>query len=274
MSQSKLPALILPIDPHSCAGGSPTRVRHLQLELAVDFTSHTLSGIATWQLVNPESATEIFFDVRDLTVEAVVTLDAAGAASETRYHLGPVHAVLGQALQVALPYGTAAVRITYRTSPTAAALQWLAPDQTAGTEPFLFTQSQAILARTWVPCQDSPGIRFTYEATVRVPAHLLALMSAENPQHLNSTGEYRFRMAQPIPSYLLALAVGDLAFAPLSHRTGVYAEPATLPGATAEFGDLEQMVKAAEQLYGPYRWERYDLLVLPPYLPFRRHGKP
>ena len=268
MSQSRHPAQILPIDPHSCASDSPTRVRHLQLKLAVDFTKHTLSGIATWQLLNPDSATEIFFDTRDLTVEAVETLDATGAASDTRYHLGPVDAVLGQALQVGLPNGTAAVRITYRTSPTAAALQWLTPNQTAGTEPFLFTQSQAILARTWVPCQDSPGIRFTYEATVRVPAHLLALMSAENPQQLDSAGEYCFRMVQPIPSYLLALAVGDLAFVPLSHRTGIYAEPATLHDATFEFSDLEQMVTAAEQLYGPYRWERYDLLVLPPSFPF------
>ena len=176
--------------------------------------------------------------------------------------------MLGQALRVALPPGTTAVRIHYRTAPTAAALQWLAPAQTTGPQPFLFTQSQAILARTWLPCQDSPGIRFTYEATVRVPAHLLALMSAENPQQLSPTGEYHFRMAQPIPAYLMALAVGDLSFAPLSNRTGIYAEPATLPMATYEFADLEQMVAAAEQLYSPYRWERYDLLVLPPSFPF------
>ncbi|MDQ2769730.1 MAG: M1 family metallopeptidase [Bacteroidota bacterium] len=256
------------IDPHSCAAGSPARVQHLELDLRIDFATRTLAGRATWQLAGLPASGEIYFDTRDLTIEAVETLTGDSQATNADFTLAPADAVLGQALRVTLPAGTTAVRITYRTVPEAAALQWLAPDQTAGTSPFLFTQSQAILARTWLPCQDSPGIRFTYEATVRVPAHLLALMSAENPQERNSTGEYHFRMSQPIPAYLMALAVGDLTFAPLSHRTGIYAEPVTLPEATYEFADLEQMVAAAEQLYGPYRWERYDLLVLPPSFPF------
>ncbi|WP_460619279.1 M1 family metallopeptidase [Hymenobacter ruber] len=259
---------VLPTDPHSHAGSSPVRVRHLALVLTVDFDQHILTGTATWDLANPRAATELVVDIRDLTIESVEALDTAGQATATDFTLGTPDAVLGQALRIALQPATTAVRIRYRTAPQAAALQWLKPEQTAGTEPFLFTQSQAILARTWLPCQDSPGIRFTYEATVRVPAHLLALMSAENPQQLSPTGEYHFRMAQPIPAYLMALAVGDLAFAPLSGRTGIYAEPATLPIATHEFADLENMVAAAEQLYGPYRWERYDLLVLPPSFPF------
>ena len=160
--------------------------------------------------------------------------------------------------------------IRYRTAPGAAALQWLAPAQTAGgRQPFLFTQSQAILARTWLPCQDSPGVRFTYEADISCPPDLLALMSAaDNPQHRSALGRYHFRQPHPIPAYLMALAVGDLAFAPLSTRTGLYAEPVTLPLATSEFVDLEKMVAAAEALYGPYRWGRYDLLVLPPSFPF------
>ncbi|MDB5267096.1 MAG: aminopeptidase, partial [Hymenobacter sp.] len=267
-STSDLAPAALPTDPHSSAGSSPVRVRHLALALTVDFDQHTLAGTATWHLANPGAAPEFVLDTRDLTIEAVEAFDAAGQATLTDFTLGSPDAILGRALRVTLMPATTAVRIRYRTAPHAAALQWLKPEQTAGTEPFLFTQSQAILARTWLPCQDSPGIRFTYEATVRVPAHLLALMSAENPQALSPTGEYHFRMAQPIPAYLMALAVGDLAFAPLSGRTGIYAEPATLPVATHEFTDLENMVAAAEQLYGPYRWERYDLLVLPPSFPF------
>ena len=258
----------LPPDPHSYAGTSPVRVCHLNLDLRVDFEAHTLTGAATWQLANPGAGTEVVFDCRDLTITAVEALDADGGASTTEYSLASADTVLGQALHVAVQADTVAVRLRYRTAPTAAALQWLAPSQTAGTEPFLFTQSQAILARTWLPCQDSPGIRFTYDARVRVPAHLLALMSAANPQQHSATGEYTFSMAQPIPAYLMALAVGDLVFAPLSVRTGVYAEPATLATATHEFADLENMVAAAEELYGPYRWERYDLLVLPPSFPF------
>ena len=261
-------ASLLPIDPHSYASASPVRVTHLALELAVDFEQQVLTGTAIWRLSHTAGAQEAVFDTRDLTIEAVEALDDANQATSAGFELGVPDAVLGQALRVALAPGTTALRIHYRTAPTAAALQWLAPTQTAGTEPFLFTQSQAILARTWLPCQDSPGIRFTYEATVRVPVHLLALMSASNPQQRNGTGEYFFRMDQPIPAYLMALAVGDLAFAPLSGHTGIYAEPATLPAATYEFDDLENMVAAAEQLYGPYRWERYDLLVLPPSFPF------
>ncbi|MFD1468690.1 leukotriene A4 hydrolase C-terminal domain-containing protein [Hymenobacter caeli] len=261
-----MPTAALPPDPHSHAGDAPARVRHLALALTVDFATRTLAGTATWHLA--ESAGDaLVLDTRGLAVDAV-TLGPGPEGPALPFTLGPADPVLGQALRIDLPPGAAAVAVRYRAGPGAAALQWLAPEQTAGSEPFLFTQSQAVLARTWLPCQDSPGIRFTYEATVRVPPHLLALMSAENPQRRDPSGTYRFRMAQPIPAYLMALAVGDLAFAPLSGRTGVYAEPATLAAATHEFADLEKMVAAAEQLYGPYRWERYDLLVLPPSFPF------
>ena len=266
-SPSSLPQLS-PADPHTFSGASPVRVRHLALDLRVDFDARRLSGTATWQLANPAAGTEVVFDVRELSIAAVEVLDEEGRPAPVAFSLGAPDAVLGQALRVPLGPGAAAVRIAYHTPPAAAALQWLAAGQTAGPEPFLFTQSQAILARTWLPCQDSPGIRFTYEARVQVPPHLLALMSAENPQQRSADWHYHFRMTQPIPAYLLALAVGDLSFAPLSARTGIYAEPATLAAATHEFTDLESMVTAAEQLYGAYRWERYDLLVLPPSFPF------
>jgi aminopeptidase N len=252
-------------------------VQHLRLHLAVDFTSRTLAGTATWLLAEapagpaPDATAEFILDTRDLQIEHVSLGETAdGPAAD--YHLDPTDSVLGQALRIPLSAGTAAVCIAYRTVPEAAALQWLNPAQTAGEHPFLFTQSQAILARTWLPCQDSPGIRFTYEATVEIlgqeRGQLLALMSAENPLATAPDGRYQFRMAQPIPAYLMALAVGRLDCAPLSERTGIYAEPATLARATYEFADLEQMVAAAEQLYGPYGWGRYDLLVLPASFPF------
>jgi aminopeptidase N len=254
-------------DPHSYARPADVQVRHLALALQVDFASRTLQGQATWQLTNHTGTTELWLDARTLRIEAV-TLDGP-TGEPTTFALGTDDPIRGQSLCIAIRPDTRAVTIRYQTLPEAAALQWLSPAQTAGREqPFLFTQSQAILARTWLPCQDSPGVRFTYEARVQVPAHLLALMSAENPQQLSPSGEYSFRMEQPIPSYLMALAVGNVEFTPLSTRTGIYAEPATLPSATHEFVDLEKMVGAAEELYGPYRWGRYDLLVLPPSFPF------
>ncbi|KAA9327456.1 M1 family metallopeptidase [Hymenobacter busanensis] len=258
-------APLLATDPHSCARPAEAVVRHLSLNLTVDFAGRTLHGEAAWQVEVQPGTTELWLDTRDLHIEAVLL----NGASPTDFTLGESDAVLGQSLRIALQPDTHTVTLRYRTSPEAAALQWLTPEQTAGkTHPFLFTQSQAILARTWIPCQDSPGVRFTYEARVQVPGELLALMSAENPQALNTTGSYSFRMPQPVPSYLMALAVGNLEFAALSGRTGIYAEPTTLPAATHEFADLENMVAAAEKLYGPYRWERYDLLVLPPSFPF------
>ena len=267
------PALSLP-DPHSYATTSARQPVHLQLALTVDFATRTLAGAATWHLAEPAApATELVLDTRDLLINGVgLGVDPAGPAAT--YALATAaDPVLGRALRIAVPAGVAAVRVAYRTSPGAAALQWLEPAQTAGEHPFLFTQSQAILARTWLPCPDSPSCRFSYEATVELagPARgqLLALMSAaDNPQTTAPDGRYHFRQPNPVPAYLLALAVGQLNFAPLSPRAGVYAEPATLPAARHEFADLERMVAAAEQLYGPYRWGRFDLLVLPPSFPF------
>ncbi len=255
-------------DPHSYARPAEAVVRHLSLHLTVDFTRRQLRGTATLDLTTAAGATEVVLDTRGLAVEAV-WLDAPGGTAAA-FHLGADQPFLGQSLHIAIRPDTRRVVVRYATNPVGAdALQWLEPAQTAGKrQPLLFTQSQAILARTWVPIQDSPGIRFTYDARVEVPTHLLALMSATNPTERRADGVYTFTMAQPIPAYLLALAVGDLAFRATGPRTGVYAEPASLEAAAWEFVDLEKMVVAAEALYGPYRWERYDLLLLPPSFPF------
>ncbi len=256
------------VDSHSFARPHEAVVRHLSLHLVVDFEQKQLSGTATLDLITAPGATEVVLDTRGLTVEAV-TLDSP-AGPPTEFHLGAAVPFLGQPLTVSIRPDTRRVVVRYRTAAEGAdALQWLNPEQTAGRrQPLLFTQSQAILARTWVPIQDSPGIRFTYDARIQVPTHLLALMSATNPTERRADGVYTFKMPQPIPAYLLALAVGDLAFRATGPRTGVYAEPASLEAAAWEFVDLEKMVGAAEELYGPYRWEQYDLLLLPPSFPF------
>jgi aminopeptidase N len=254
------------MDPHSCARPDEAAVEHLSLDLAVDFDRRKLAGRATLRLARRPDARRLLLDTRDLDVRNVTLGEGGGPARPERGAGGPP---LGRPLAVELAPGTRTVEIEYETSPSAAAVQWLEPRQTAGgKQPFLFTQSQAILARTWVPCQDTPGVRMTYDATVRVPKGLLAVMSAENPSARAADGVYRFRMPQAIPSYLLALAVGDLEFRSMGPRTGVYAEPATAARAAHEFAETERMIDAAEKLYGPYLWGRYDLLVLPPSFPF------
>lgn len=254
-----------PADVHSYARPAEAFVTHLDLDITVDFASQTISGEAQYQIQNEGKSNLIILDSRNLDIQKVL-LDGQ---QETRFALGAEQPYLGQALEISIQPTTRTITIVYRTSPGAAALQWLEPQQTAGGNyPFLFTQSQAVLARTWIPCQDSPGIRFTYNARVRVPKGMMAVMSAENPTKKNADGLYKFSMRQPIPSYLMALAVGDLVFESLGEQTGVYAEPATIKMAAHEFAELDNMLDAAERLYGAYQWGRYDLLVLPPSFPF------
>jgi leukotriene-A4 hydrolase len=250
-------------DVHSFARPDEAAVRHLTLNLTVDFEREQLAGSATLQ-IDHRGAAELVLDTNGLTISRV-TLDSG---KDARFALGEPVKVLGRSLTIPIEKTTKSVHIDYTSSPDAAAVQWLTPEQTAGGKhPFLFTQSQAILARTWVPCQDTPGVRMTYEATIRVPRGLLAVMSAENPTEMTD-GLYHFKMPQPIPSYLLALAVGDLAFRPLGRNSGVYAEKPVIEAAAYELADTQKMIEAAEKLYGPYRWGQYDILVLPPSFPF------
>ncbi len=253
-------------DVHSFADPSKAVVKHLDLDIKVDFDTKLISGKASWTIENPSKGDEIIFDARNLKISKVTLGDDE---KEAAFSLGDDTKFLGQALKVKIDETTAKVNIYYTNSADAAAVQWLNPQQTAGKKyPFMFTQSQAILARTWIPCQDSPGIRFTYNAKVAVPKDLLALMSAENPQQKNADGIYTFKQPNAIPSYLMALAVGDMAFKAVDNRTGVYAEPVTLNKAAYELADMGKMTTAAEKIYGPYKWGRYDVLVLPPSFPF------
>lgn len=253
-------------DIHSFSRPDEVVVKHLDLDLTVDFEKRQINGRATLDLENRTGADHLILDTRDLTIHRVTLGDGE---EEAAFVLGENVEHMGRPLEIDIQPGTSRVNVYYSTSPDAAALQWLAPAQTAGGEyPFLFTQSQAILARTWIPLQDTPGVRMTYHARVRTDPGLLAVMSAENPTKKDGTGIYEFDMQQPVPSYLMALAVGDLEFREIGPRTGVYAEPSVVEQAAWEFANMENMVEVAESLYGPYRWERYDVIVLPPSFPF------
>ncbi|HEX2893553.1 MAG TPA: M1 family metallopeptidase [Marmoricola sp.] len=253
-----------PDDPHSYSRPGRVAVRHLELDLDVDFDARRLSGSVRLDLDrHTAGATDLVLDTWQIEVLAVTDADGAPLGHDVGQH----DPILGCPLTIAIGSADSVV-VRYRTHPDARAVQWLDPAQTSSGQPFLFTQSEAILARSWVPLQDTPSVRFSYDATVRVPPHLLALMSAENPVERNDTGTYRFSMPQPVPSYLMALAVGDVEFRTLGPRSGVYAEPSVVERAAWEFADTERMMAAVERLFGPYRWDRYDLLVAPPSFPF------
>jgi leukotriene-A4 hydrolase len=245
-------------DPHSFSKPAEAKVTHLSWKASVDFNTKKINAVASWKIETAPEANIILLDTKGLIIQKV-TLDNDQPGE---FRLAEEDPILGRALAVLIRPTTKNINIYYETSPEAEALQWLSPQQTAGKKfPFLFTQSQAILARSWVPTQDSPGIRFTYDAEVTVPKDLIALMSASNPKEKNSTGVYSFEMKQPISSYLLAMAVGDVTFKPISNRSGIYAEPSLVDTAAWEFADLEKMIAGAEELYGPYQWERYDVIV-------------
>ena len=253
------------IDPHSFSKPNEVVVRHLHLDVRVDFQQKKIIGKASLQIQNKAGMDKLYLDTNGLSISKVTLDDAV----ESSFTLGKAIASVGQALIVSIRPETKVVHVEYSTNPEAAALQWLDPAQTEDKKhPFLFTQSQAILARSWIPCQDTPSVRMTYSAKVQVPPNLLAVMSAENPTNKNASGLYEFHMPQPIPSYLLALAVGDIAFRATGERTGVYAEPSVVEKAAWEFAETPQMMDTVEQLYGPYRWGRYDLIVLPPSFPW------
>jgi leukotriene-A4 hydrolase len=261
-------------DAHSYANTSEFRTTHIALDLSADFVTRRLSGyvdltIERWD----DDATELILDTRDLDIKSVELQSAASASSAKfsalKFKLGETDATLGTPLQIALPAKfnakTFVVRISYQTSPGASGLQWLTPAQTAGKQqPYVYSQSEAIHARSWIPLQDTPAVRLTYDAHIRTPPQLLAVMSAGNEVNTPRDGDYTFHMPQLIPSYLIALGIGDLQFKAIGERTGVYAEQVTVNAAANEFADVESMVLACEKLFGPYRWERYDVLILPP----------
>ncbi|HEY4587076.1 MAG TPA: M1 family metallopeptidase [Brevundimonas sp.] len=271
---ASVPATAYVNDPHSWARPAEARVTHVDLDLAADFAAKTLSGKATLDVTGRPGATEVVLDAKMLDIKAVT--DAAGRPLD--WSLGAADPIKGQPLSVRLPAfrggETQKLVIAYATRPDASALQWLSPQQTAGGQkPYLFSQGQAILTRTWIPTQDSPGIRQSYTARITAPADLTVVMSAEQltPQGEAAgagTKAWRFKLDNPIPPYLIAIGVGDLAFAPFDERTGVWTEPSRLQSAQWELEPTAKMVDAAEALYGPYRWGRYDLLVLPPSFPF------
>lgn len=257
-------------DHHSAARLDEVRIKHLYLDLDVQFDKQQLAGFADLSLDwKKPGAGRLDLDTRDLSIDRVLVKTDASKWQRASFSLGARNAIKGQALTIRFAGNPSLVRIHYRTSPKASGLQWLSPEQTLGKQkPFMFSQAQAAHARSFVPLQDTPAVRFTYSAHVNAPAGIRVVMSADNDPNATGEGGYRFNMPQPIPSYLLAIAAGDLAFQSIGPRSGVYTEPGRLAAAAKEFEDTEAMIAATERLYGPYRWGRYDLLILPPSFPF------
>lgn len=254
------------VDPHSFARPDQAVVKHIDLNLTVDFAAQQLSGSAQLQIENISGGSQLILDDAGYVIEKVTLNKEKHPA---KFEVGKPEPFLGNPLVITIEPDTNEIDITYHTGKDASALEWLKPEQTLDKKgPYLFTQGEPIRTRSWIPCQDTPSVRTTYNATIKVPPGLMAVMSAQNPQQLSKDGIYHFVMPQPIPSYLIALAVGNIEFRPTGKRSGVYSEPSLVDKAAWEFADTEKLMAAAESIYGPYRWDRYDVLVLPPSFPY------
>lgn len=250
-------------DMHTFSNYDKVTTTHLNWDVDVNFKSKSISGIATWNFTNPSKSKYIVFDTYDLTIKKIKVNN-----KEVQYFLTPFTEAYGSGLSIPINEKDTVVAIEYETGKKATALQWLAPSQTAGKLlPYLFTQCESIHARSLLPCQDVPANRITYHAIVGVPKGMMAVMSAKNPTEKREDGIYEFDMEIPVPTYLIALAVGDIEYKAIDARSGVYTEPSMLAKAAEELSDIPAMMKAAEELGGPYRWGKYDVLIAPPSFP-------
>lgn len=257
-------------DPHSFSNFTLVSHPELRLDLTADFDKQQLQGFVELKLDwhHPDTR-QLVLDSRDLSIEKVMGQSAEGRWHRLSHSFGDKSPHHGQALLIEFPAQFPIVRIYYHTSPQASGLQWLTKEQSSEKQqPFMYSQSQSIHARSWIPLQDTPAVRLNYQARIRTPKQLLAVMGADNSANTEKDGDYFFRMPQAIPAYLIALAIGDLEFKAMSDRTGVYAEKVWLDKAVAEFSDTEQMMQVATAMYGDYPWGRYDLLILPASFPF------
>jgi len=253
------------MDYHTLSNYKEVPITHCSLQLNVDFDQRRLSGSVTHLISNDKKSSQLVLDTKYLQIDSIA--DQNGG--DLSFNYGENDELLGLPLIIQLNDNTEKVQIWYSTTDKSEALDWLVPEQTAGKDyPFMYTQGQSIFTRSWIPIQDSPGLRVTYSADVQVPTGLFPVMSASNPQTTNDDNMYHFEMQQPISPYLIALAVGNLEFRSIDHRTGVYAEPSMLEACANELVDMGRMVDVAEDLYGEYDWDRYDVIVLPPSFPF------
>ncbi|MGH9868721.1 MAG: M1 family metallopeptidase [Candidatus Polarisedimenticolia bacterium] len=267
-AEAEAVAKAAPGDIHSYARPEQVRVTHVDMDLNVDFPARVLKGTAVLHLKRDDPKAPLRLDSRSLDLKAVRVGREGGQLAGATWMVRDPDPILGSEVVVQLTPDADRVAIEYVTSPEASGLQWLEPSQTAGGKhPYMYSQSQAIHARSWIPCQDSPAVRVTYDAKVQVAPPLKAVMGARKGA-ATGPGTFSFTMPHAIPSYLIAIGVGDVALGEVGARTGVWTEPSMLKRSVAEFADMEKMLHAIEPVYGPYRWERYDTLVLPPSFPF------
>ncbi|KAM3963295.1 leukotriene A-4 hydrolase-like [Aphomia sociella] len=266
-SQTCALGALSPLDPSSYSKPDLAVIKHVSLDWNVDFEKKVLDGSAVLNFEVLQNVREVILDVRNLTIDKIELEDG----SPLQYKVSDEVPNFGSKLTITLPKPAAVgeklkIKIKYSTAPSASALQWLEPNQTSGKKhPYLYSQCQPVHARSILPCQDTPAVKFTFDAEVTAPEDFTVLMGALRNKTKNS--KTTFRQLVPIPSYLIALAVGVLENRTLGPRSQVWSEKEEIERCAWEFAETEKYLQAAEKLCGKYLWKQYDLLVLPPSFP-------
>ena len=264
----------VPKDVSSQSNPHEISISHMDLDILIDFPNKSVKGHAdlTLKIQDPNS-TRLVLDVTTLKIKSVTDLSDNQALKTS---LAEPNKILGTAFTIELgkkytESDKPKLRIAFETVPEATALQWLDPSQTLGKKhPYMFSQCEEIHARSLIPCQDTPAVKFTFTAKVSVPKPLRALIGGilikeETDGELNV---YHYEQKIPIPSYLFAIAGGDISYVDISPRIRAYCEEGYLEQSKYEFEPADKLLQAAEELLTPYEWIRYDVLVLPPSFPF------
>eukprot|EP01100_Stratorugosa_tubuloviscum_P012186 TRINITY_DN565_c0_g1_i2.p1 TRINITY_DN565_c0_g1~~TRINITY_DN565_c0_g1_i2.p1 ORF type:complete len:559 (-),score=219.15 TRINITY_DN565_c0_g1_i2:432-2063(-) len=261
-------------------------INHYDFHFVCDFEQQKLFSkvnLHFHQTQSPTQISKIFLDVLQLNINKIELLNSKQSSSNVTltFTINNFES-FGESLEISLPQDfnekEFKIEIEFIAS-QGPALCWLLPSQTAGkVKPYLFTQGQACLNRSLFPCQDTPSVKATYNATVVTKVGFVALMSAlrvepfpqnKTLQDGNEVLEFKFEMKLPIPIYLVALAIGDLTCATIGPRSKVWTEPCLIKAAESEFADItEQYIQQGEKFFGPYVWQQYDILVMPPSFPY------
>ena len=248
------------------------RVTSMALDWMLDFPTKMIMGSVRYSAIVLATTKLIVLDTRDLSIRRVFS---PSTGQEIPFTLGPEVGPCGQALEI--QFGTLTegqvveFAVSYMTSPGSTALCWMTPEQTDnGTLPYLFSQCQAIHARSMLPCQDTPMVRCPYTAKVTHPSEFCVVMSAlvKGQETVGDRVVTSYEQPKPIASYLIAIAAGDLVKVDISPRCAVYCDPTMRQSVTYEFADMEKYLTVAEDIAGPYEWGRYDVLVLPLSFPY------
>ncbi|XP_026763210.2 leukotriene A-4 hydrolase-like [Galleria mellonella] len=267
IAQVRSSGALSPLDPSSFSKPDLAVMKHVSLVWNVDFDRKVLDGAAVLDFEILQDTGELILDVKNLTIEKIDLEDG----TPLQHKIDDEVPKFGSKLTITLPKPVTTgdklkIKIKYVTSPSASGLQWLKPSQTSGKiHPYLYSQAQPIHARSILPCQDTPAVKFTYDAEVRAPKEFTVLMSALRGEAKNN--KTSFQQPVPIPAYLLALAVGVLEYRTVGPRSQVWSEKEDIERSAQEFAEVEKYLEAAEKLCGKYEWSQYDMLVLPPSFP-------